>query len=452
MTHFLPRRPVVRRQVLRGLLGGTSVAVALPLLDCWLNDNGTALAASGRPLPVRFGTWFWGCGMNPDRWNPSKTGADWEVTPELEPVSRLRDKLTILSTFNVFPDGKPNHVHATGWVGLRTGNAPQAPRDIDSPTFDILIADQIGKDTRFRQLDLTATGDPRQSFSLRSTGNANPAEPSPLAFYTRIFGPDFQDPNAADFKPDANTMVRRSVLSGIKDERDRLNAGIGAADRARLDEYFTSVRQLEQQLDMQLQKPAPLEACSVPKGAPANLKMGAQIDDAIANHKLLVALMAQALACNQTQVFNIVFADAGSTLRKAGSTVTHHQLTHEEPIDEKTGCQPEATFFVERIVEALGVALETMDSIKEGDGTLLDHMLLFAHSECSYAKIHSIETIPMFMAGKASGRIKTGIHVAGNGEPVTRVSLTVQQLMGVPINSYGAGAMATSKNIAEVVA
>jgi hypothetical protein len=78
--------------------------------------------------------------------------------------------------------------------------------------------------------------------------------------------------------------------------------------------------------------------------------------------------------------------------------------------------------------------------------------MMFAHSECSYAKIHSIETIPMFMAGKASGRIKTGVHVAGNGEPVTRVSLTVQQLMGVPINSYGAGAMATSKNIAEVVA
>ena len=63
-----------RRTLLRGMLGGTSVAMALPLLDCFLNDNGTALAA-GRPLPVRFGTWFWGCGIHPEQWNPAKTGA-----------------------------------------------------------------------------------------------------------------------------------------------------------------------------------------------------------------------------------------------------------------------------------------------------------------------------------------------------------------------------------------
>src|SRR6202040_1319923 len=142
---------------------------------------------------------------------------------------------------------------------------------------------------------------------------------------------------------------------------------------------------LEQQLDIQLQKPAPLEACKVPS-SPAVTKTGTQIDDAITNHKLLAQLLAQALACNQTKVFNMVFADAGSSLRKAGSTVTHHQLTHEEPIDEKTGCQPEATFFVERIVEGLQTMLVTLDGVKEGDGTLLDRTLVFAHSECSFAK------------------------------------------------------------------
>jgi len=126
-------------------------------------------------------------------------------------------------------------------------------------------------------------------------------------------------------------------------------------------------------------------------------------------------------------------------------------LTHEEPIDEKTGCQPEATFFVERIVEALQTMLVTLDGVKEGDGTLLDHSLVFAHSECSFAKIHSLETIPMLIAGRAGGKIKTGIHIAGNGDPVTRVGLTVQQAMGVPMNEWGAGSMQTSKSISELM-
>ena len=213
--------------------------------------------------------------------------------------------------------------------------------------------------------------------------------------------------------------------------------------------HFVS-RQLEQQLDIQLQKPAPLEACKVPS-APGVTKTGTQIDDVIANHKLLAQLLAQALACNQTKVFNMVFADAGSSLRKAGSTVTHHQLTHEEPIDEKTGCQPEATYFVGQIVEGLQTLLVTLDGVKEGDGTLLDRTLVFAHSECSFAKIHSLETIPMLIAGGAGGRIKTGQHIAGNGDPVTRVGLTVQQMMGVPMSSWGAGSMQTSKNVPELM-
>jgi hypothetical protein len=320
---------------------------------------------------------------------------------------------------------------------------------VDFPTFDTTIADAIGADTRFRSLELTATGNPRDSNSRRSTAVINAAEPSPAAFYARLFGADFKDPNAADFTPDPKVMVRKSALSAIKDQRDALLAEVGVADRVRLDQYFTSIRQLEQQLDIQLQKPAPLEACRVPS-QPGVTKTGTQIDDAIANHKLLAQLLAQALACNQTKVFNMTFADPNSSLRKAGSTITHHQLTHEEPIDDKTGCQPEATYFVERIVEALQTMLVTLDGVKEGDGTLLDHTLLFAHSECSFAKIHSLETIPMLIAGGAGGKIKTGLHIAGNGDPVTRVGLTVQQIMGVPMNVWGAGSMQTSKSVSEI--
>jgi hypothetical protein len=439
-----------RRTALRGILGGGAISVALPFLDCFLNENGTALAATGAQLPVRFGTWFWGCGLTPGRWIPTKTGASYDMPPELKPLEAFRDRLTICSGFKANTDGKGAVPHYTGNMSILTGSAPKAQGMVDAPTFDTIIADTIGADTRFRSLELTATGNPRDSNSLRSSAVINAAEPSPLAFYTRLFGADFKDPNAANFMPDPKVMVRKSALSAIKEQRDALLAEVGTADRARLDQYFTSIRQLEQQLDIQLQKPAPLEACSVPS-QPGVTKTGTQIDDAIANHKLLAQLLGHALACNQTKVFNMVFADAGSSLRKAGSTVTHHQLTHEEPIDEKTGCQPEATFFVERIVEGLQTMLVTLDSVKEGDGTLLDHTLLFALSECSFAKIHSLESIPMLIAGRAGGKIKTGMHITGNGDPVTRVGLTVQQAMGVPVNNWGAGSMQTSKNVSELM-
>ncbi|HLG88119.1 MAG TPA: DUF1552 domain-containing protein [Alphaproteobacteria bacterium] len=440
-----------RRAALRGLLGGGAVSVALPFLDCFLDANGTALAATGQPLPVRFGTWFWGCGLTPGRWIPQKTGPGYDIPPELKPLAAFRDRLTIFSGFKANTDGKGAVPHYTGNMAILTGSAPKGQGLVDGPTFDTAVADTIGQRSRFRSLEITATGNPRDSNSKRSSAVINAAEPSPLAFYQRLFGPDFKDPNAADFKPDPKVMVRKSALSAIKDQRDALLKEVGAADRVRLDEYFTSIRQLEQQLEIQLQKPAPLEACKVPSAA-KDTKVGTEIDDVISNHKLLVDLMAHALACDQTRVFNVVFADAGSSLRKAGSTVTHHQLTHEEPIDEKTGCQPQATFFVERIVDGLQTMLTTMDSVKEGDGTLLDHMMLFAFSECSYAKIHSLETIPMMVAGRAGGKLKAGQHIAGNGDPVTRVGLTLQQAMGVPISNWGAGSMQTSKNIPEVLA
>ena len=439
-----------RRTALRGMLGGGFVSVGLPFLDCFLDVNGTAVAATGGRLPIRFGTWFWGCGLTPGRWIPTKTGVGYDMPPELKPLEAFKDRLTICSGFKANTNGKGAVPHFTGTVCITTGGAPKGQGMVDFPSFDTTIADTIGADTRFRSLEVTATGNPRDSNSLRSSAVINAAEPSPAAFYARLFGADFKDPNNANFVPDPKVMIRKSALSAIKDQRDTLMKEVGASDRTRLDQYFTSIRQLEQQLAIQLEKPAPLEACKMP-GQPPATKTGTQVDDAIANHKLLAQLVAQALACNQTKVFNMVFADALSSLRKAGSSVTHHQLTHEEPIDAKTGCQPEATFFVERIVEGLQTMLVALDGVKEGDGTLLDRTLLFAHSECSFAKIHSLESIPMFIAGGAGGKIKTGQHIAGNGDPVTRVGLTVQQIMGVPMSSWGAGSMHTSANVSELM-
>ncbi|MCB2074400.1 MAG: DUF1552 domain-containing protein [Novosphingobium sp.] len=442
-----------RRNMLGGMMRGSAVVVGLPLLDLFLDGNGEALAA-GTPIPTRFGTWFWGCGVNTARWFPSKLGPDYDIKEELRPITPYKDKVSVFSNFNCVLDGKPNLVHWSGAMATLSGTCPEkggvAGGTAEAPTIDCLVSDHIGKGTRFRSLEVACTGQSSVSYSMRAGSTVNPSEVDPVKLYRRLFGAEFQDPNKADFTPDPKIMLRQSVLSSVKEDRDELMRSLGSADRQRVDQYFTSVRQMEQQLGQLLEKPAPADACVVPK-EPGAVELGPTWDVAMNTHDLLGQLLVMALACNQTRVFNMALSIAGSNLRKAGDPVSFHELTHEEPVDEKLGYQPKATFFMEKSMETFANMLKIMDSVPEGDGTLLDHSLVLATSESNFAKIHSVENLPIMVAGRAGGKWKSGQHISGNGDPSSRVGLTIQQVLGMPITSWGEGAMQTSKPVSEVM-
>ena len=170
------------------------------------------------------------------------------------------------------------------------------------------------------------------------------------------------------------------------------------------------------------------------------------------NHLLFAKLTAHALACGQTRIFNVVFTNASSGLRRAGETATHHILTHEESIDPVLGYQKRATAFLEDIIVAFTGFLKELDSVREGDKTLLDRTLVYATSEGGYAKLHSLENIPVFTAGSGNGRIKTGIHVPMRGDPAARVGLTVQQAFGLPVAKWGTDSNTTSRPITNILA
>jgi len=439
-----------RRSALRGMLNGAAVVVGLPLLDVFLDGNGAALAAGG-PLPIRFGTWFWGLGVNPPRWFPTKTGPDYDLKVELEPIRAYQNKINVLSDFALPLDGKPNVPHLSGGIGIRTGVAITADGGLPAPSLDVLISDVIGTRTRFRSLELSATGATSNSLSGRGNGSFNPAEISPVALYRRVFGSGFIDPNTAAFKPDPLVMARRSVLTGVSEQRKAFEARLGAADKQRLDQYFTSLRQLEKQLEVQLTRPEPMQACVVPS-EPDERPLNADIENVVANHKLMTDLLVMALACDNTRVFNMNFNEGASLLTRIGSTITHHQLTHEEPLDGRLGYQPEATYFVNQCMEAWAYFVAALDAVKEGDRTLLDNTLVFAHSETEFAKFHTVDNIPMMTAGSAGGRIRTGLHIAGEGTPATRVGLTLQQVMGVTIDKWGTNSLRTNKPLGELLA
>jgi len=444
------KRKIHRRGFLCGSLQGVAISVGLPFLDLFLNSNGNALAATGAPLPRRFGTWFFGCGMNPQRWNPISEGRDWELTPELLPVADIRDKINVLSGFSVKMAGESNQVHRTGVFGTLCGGAPKTAESIEGPSLDVLISDHVGMRTRFRSLEMAAMGDPRHSNSLRDVSSVNPAEPSPLSLYSRVFGLGFSDPNAAEFSPDPRLLLRQSALSIVAVDRKRLERILGHNDRQRLDQYFTSVRQLEQQIALQLEEPEPLAACKIPH-PPAQVPIDSEVDHVMANHALMAETLALALACDQTRVFNMTFSNRASGLRMPGSADTHHTLTHEEARDKTLGYQPRATAFVLRTMQAWTSFVKTLDAVPEGSGSLLDNCLVMAHSETSEANTHSVMGLPFMTAGSAGGKIRTGLHVSGVGDSTSRVGLTMQQAMGLNIGSWGTDQNQTSRPVTEIL-
>ena len=447
---------VNRRTFLRGMLNGAAVCVGLPFLDRFLNGNGTAFA-DGAMLPVRFGTYFWGLGLTDTptggtRWVPSKTGCDYEIMPELESLKPVKDKVSVFSGFRAIGDGRPNLVHWSGHASILSGIAPSATGRFEGPSFDTRIADAIGASTRFKVLDIDASMSRLPvSYSTRTGNTFATPETTPLALYTRLFGAGFQDPNSDNWKPDPSIMLRQSVLSAVKDQRQALMAGVGKADQIKLDQYFTSLRDMENQLAIQLQKPEKCAACA-PPAAPKEMPRSASVEAVRANTRTMAKLLAMGLACNQTRVFNFVHTAGTSETYIAGQSKIYHQITHDEPIDAKLGYQPETSKLASLVMEALGDFLVELDAIKEGEGTVLDNSLIMAFSDTGYAKIHSIENIPMFLAGRAGGRHKAGQHIHTTGESVTRVSLTAMRLVGAPVGEFGSGTMKTARPITDVIA
>ena len=445
-----------RRSFLRGMLRGTAVCVGIPILDLFLDGNGIVYA-DGAKLPVRFGTYFWGLGLTDTptggtRWVPSKTGYGYEIMPELEALKPVKDKVSVFSGFRGIGDGRPNLVHWSGHASILSGIAPAETGRFDAASFDTRIADAIGTSTRFKVVDIDASVSRQPvSYSTRTGVTFAMPETTPLALYTRLFGPGFQDPNSDNWRPDPSIMLRQSVLSAIKDQRQALVAGVGKSDQIKLDQYFTSVREMENQLATQLEKPEKCQACVVPP-APKETPRSASVDSVRSNTKAMAKLLALGLACNQTRVFNFVHTAGISETYIAGESKIYHQITHDEPTDTKLGYQPETSMLAGLVMQAFGDFLVELNDVKEGEGTLLDNCLIMAFSDTGYAKIHSIENIPMFLAGKAGGRHKAGQHIHATGESVTRVSLTAQQLVGAPVGEFGSGSMRTSRPISEIMA
>jgi len=437
-----------RRSLLRGAIQGSTVVMGLPILESFLNDNGTAFA-DGTELPPCFGSWFFGLGLTPGRWEPKVIGSNYELPEHIAALEPIREKLNIFSGLQIFLDGKVNQNHISGAQGQMTGVVTKSAADYDE-SFDAVIDKQFGAKARFRTLEVACDGNASSGWTARGKNGKTPCQISPLELYRRIYGDGFIDPNVADFAPNPEVMVRHSVLSAVTEQRQKLMNSVSSDDRSRLDEYFSSLRDVEQKLAFELERPASFPACSIPLIDVEEI--GTMVTQVQNTHKQFATLLSHALACGQTRIFHVTLGNAFSTLRLPGEPSAYHALTHEEPIDPELGYQPKCKILGEQCMGFFVELLQALDSIQEGEGTLLDRSLVYAFTDHGEARLHSMKNLPVFTAGSAGGRLKTGLHVAAEGDAATRVGFTIQKALGVVTNRWGTESNEVSTPYSEVLA
>lgn len=425
-----------RRQFLRGALATGGVAtVGLP----WLES--TAGATEG--FPKRYVQWIWGNGNRPDQWTPALEGTDFELSPALLSLLPVKDKISVLTGLSVlYPNNVP---HWSGIGGLLTGAEVDGNDEdwfVREKSLDQLIADSIGSESIYRSLEVGVTTS--NSFSWNGPAAQNPAVVDPLTVYGRLFGSTFVAPGSGGLV-DASLGYRRSALDAVMADISALSGRVSSSDRVRLEQHFSGVRDLETRLARLQDDPPELDACMQPHEPGAALPDIDGRPQLQARHDAHAALVAMALACDLTRVVTVQWSEPVDNVLYPNASDGHHNQTH----NERTP-QPEVAAITKHIVDGFGRFLETLDGIPEGEGTLLDHSLVLGCTDVSEGRLHSLDEMPVILAGSACGALRTGQHVRYSRRNSNALGLSITRAMGVNRASFGTAEYETSDGLTEV--
>ena len=433
-------RRLNRRTVLKGISGGALLTLALPPLETFMNQHGTAYAQESG-FPNRFCLFSWGNGVHPEKWIPDAVGDTWVPKSQLAPLSGHLDTLSVLSGFEV--KAPNNDAHTSGPCGLLSGRPllnSGGSFTFTGPSVDQMVAATLGGDTQFRSIEL-GVEENVSGLSFNTTDSRNPPESDPAALFARLFGQNFREPGAAPIL-DPKLALRRSVLDAVMENAGQLRGRLGRNDQLRLDQHLNAVRELELRIARLEESPPNLAACSRPPMVrkPPDIDGRPQMAERAA---IMNELSAMAFACDLTRVLSYWYSDPLSDTLYFDAAAGHHQLTHDEPGDMPT---------VDRITTAImsdfADFLDKLKAVPEGDGTLLDHMVILATTDVSYARTHQIDEYPILVAGGANGRLKGGIHFRSETkENACQVPLTLIRSLGITMDTYGSGPDETSSSV-----
>ncbi len=432
-----------RRTVLRGL--GT--AIALP----WLEAMGTltswaADAPARRTAPNRMALLYVPNGADMPSWTPRTPGPLGELPPILSALAPMKDDLLVISGLaadKARPYGDDGGDHARAMAAFLTGSHPRktAGTDIRAGTsVDQIAAMRIGDQTRLASLEVgceagSMAGDCDSGYACIYSSTMSwksptqptqplPKEVNPKLIFDRMFGAQ------GESEREHRRVSRKSVLDFIRDDSKALTSRIGAGDKQKLDEYFTSIRDVELRMERAARMP--------PLPPPAGAKAPGGIPESQAEYlRLMCDLLVLAFQADVTRICTFAFANEGSNKSYAeiGVNEGHHELSHHGHDPEKIRKVREINRFH---IAQLAHLLARLKSIPEGEGTLLDHCMIAYGSGNSDGDRHNHDDLPILLAGRGGGTIKTGRHIRLDAEtPVTNLWASMLDRMDVRVPFVG---------------
>jgi Protein of unknown function (DUF1552) len=423
----------------RTLLRGAGTAIALPFLDAML----PAFARTAPEKPLRMMYVYAPTGLMPQAWDPPTTGPDFEYQRIMKPIEKFRKDILLMSGLSAHDvgiggaDGPGDHARAVGTylTGVRIRKTQGA--DIQAGiSADQVAANTLGTKTRIPSLEVTCEDNSAvgacdsyscayQTLSFKSPTEPLPPEMNPRLLFERMFGQMDISANPAQRKN--QELYRRSILDLTMQDTQSLKRDLGATDRRKLDEYLTSVREMETRLEKTGAGELPAGVAK-PTGIPVDY----------AEHcRLMFDLITIAFQTDSTRVVTFMLAREGGVrpYPECGVPEAHHSISHH-------GGDP---VLIEKLIkievyhmQQFAYFLEKMKNIQEGPGTLLDHSAIVYGAGLADPNHHDHDHCPTLLAGNAGGKIRTGQHVAFKaGTPMSDLHLTLLDTVGVQTDRLG---------------
>lgn len=402
----------------RTFLRGAGIAMALPLLDIMTRRAAAATTPAVKRRMVCINTPL---GVHPAYFFPEKAGRDYELSPYLEVLKDFRDDFTVISGLS-HPDVGPSHDSNQSFL-TAAPHPEQRAGFRNSISLDQFAAEHIYGQTRFATLPLSCEG---AGLAWTKSGAPVPTESWPSGVFAKLFMEGRPDEIEAQARRLADGQ---SVLDAVRDQAKKMQRDLGAGDREKLDEYFTSVRELEQRLaqaEAWSKRPKP----KVDAKPPVNIQNSA---DLIGKTRLWFDLIHLALQTDSSRLVTLQLLGTSNVPPIQGVSQGHHDLSHH-------GKDP-AKIAQLRIleVEKLKVLRDFLTQLKqtpeEGD-SLLERTMVFFSSNLADASKHSVKNMPVLLAG---GGFKHGQHLAFDQEnnlPLCNLFVSMLQRMGIEADKF----------------
>jgi hypothetical protein len=437
----ITKKAIPRRTVLRGL-GAT---LALPLLDAMVPAASALGRTAAKPIR-RFAVTYTGNGIAQGFFEPEAVGEAYELTPILQPLEPFRNRALVLSGIDnpiaEALEGEPRGGHGRIPAAFMSGVhcKPTVGGDFRAGTsIDQIFASHHGHATQFGSLELTTEspefgGTCDTGFACVYTNTLSwqgPTSPLPMQNNPRIvFERMFGDSGSTD--PDVRRerlRSRASVLDSVLEKTAALNARIGAGDRAKLDDYLQSVREVERRIQMaEEQSERELPVVERPAGVPDTFEEHA---------KTLFDLQVLAFQADLTRVTTFMLARelSGRAFPAIGVSEGFHSLSHHSGNTEKIADLAKVNTY---LMSLFVYFLDRLQSTADGPGTLLDHSIVLYGSGLGNGNFHEPKRLPLVVAGGGDGQIKGGRHIRyPSGTILSNLHVALLHKLGVPVQAVG---------------